>query len=175
MPGWLTCAYLYGKFSSCLGEISAKSNEISPRRDDLLLIWAHYIFYKSFISLRLMRSHLGKLGRFKEILLKVRPISTLDLQTAYPCKVQNLWSKLHVCFRTISDAEQSCMCYFGWIQWQLFKCFYGEYFCFLMTLFLKMMVTILTANNPHCHSRLSKTILKILAIFGENILGKQLS
>ena len=44
-----------------------------------------------------------------------------------------------------------------------------------MTLFLKKMGTILSASKPHCHSRLSKPILKIQSIYRKNILGKQLS
>ena len=52
--------------------------------------------------------------------------------------------------------------------------FMENIFIFFMTLFFKKMGIILTANNPRSHSRL-KTLLKILAIFGENILGKQLS
>ena len=51
------------------------------------------------------------------------------------------------------------MCCFGWIQWQLFKCFYWA----------------ISASKPHCHSRLSKPLLKILSIYRKNILGKQLS
>ena len=37
------------------------------------------------------------------------------------------------------------------------------------------MGTILSASKPHCHSRLSKPILKIQSIYRKNILGKQLS
>ena len=44
LRGWLTCTCSYGKCSSRLGEISAKSSEISPMRAGSLLIWAHYIF-----------------------------------------------------------------------------------------------------------------------------------
>ena len=55
VPGWPTCACSYGKFSSRLGEISAKSSEISPRWAGSLLIWTYYIFIR--VSLRKVRSH----------------------------------------------------------------------------------------------------------------------
>ena len=74
---------------------------------------------------------------------------------------------------TISDLEQPCMCRFGWIQWQLFKWFLLT--VFFMTLFLKKTGIILSASKHHCHSRLSKSILKILSIYGRNFSGKQLS
>ena len=45
-------------------------------------------------------------------------------------------------------------------------------FVFFMTLFLKRMGIILSASKPHCHFRLSKPILKILAISRKNISGK---
>ena len=70
------------------------------------------------------------------------------------------------------------VCCFGWIQWQLFKCFYWEYFCFLHDIILKEdgnASNPQSASNPHCHSRLSKQILKILFIYRKNNLGKQLS
>ena len=52
--------------------------------------------------------------------------------------------------------------------------FFNEHiFVFLVTLFLKKMRIIISANNPHYHSRLSKPILKILSINRKNILGKQ--
>ena len=38
LPGWPTCACSYGKFSSQLGGIPAKSSEIPPRRAGSLLI-----------------------------------------------------------------------------------------------------------------------------------------
>ena len=54
--------------------------------------------------------------------------------------------------------------------------YFIEYiFVFFMTLFLKKMGIVISASNPHCHSRLSKPILKILSIYRKNILGKQLS
>ena len=43
-----------------------------------------------------------------------------------------------------------------------------------MALFLKKM-EILSASKSHCHSRLSKPILKILPIYRKNILWRQLS
>ena len=52
--------------------------------------------------------------------------------------------------------------------------FFIERICFFIT-FLKKMGIILSASKPHCHSRLSEPILKILSIYRENILGKQLS
>ena len=79
---------------------------------------------------------------------------------------------------TISDPKQPCMCCLGWIQWQLFKCFYWAYFCFLHDIILKEdgnASNPQSASNPHCHSRLSKQILKILFIYRKNNLGKQLS
>ena len=102
-----------------------------------------------------------------EISVNVWLISALDL------KITFFW-KLNICFRTISNPEQPCMCYFGWIQWQPFKCFLLSVFVFFIT-FLKKMGIILSASKPHCHSRLSEPILKILSIYRENILGKQLS
>ena len=36
----------YGKFSSHIGAIPAKSSEIPPRRADSLFIWTHYIFIR---------------------------------------------------------------------------------------------------------------------------------
>ena len=39
--------------------------------------------------------------------------------------------------------------------------FIERVFVFFMTLFLKKMGIILSASKPHCHSRLSKLILKI--------------
>ena len=64
MPGWPTCACSYETFSSRLCGILTKSNEISPRRAGLLLIWTHLYFYKSF--LRKMRPLLGELARLTE-------------------------------------------------------------------------------------------------------------
>ena len=46
---------------------------------------------------------------------------------------------------------------------------------FFMVSFLKKMGIIISASDPHCHSRLSKPILKILSIYRKNILRKQLS
>ena len=59
--GWPTCACSYGKFSSHLGGVSAKSSEISPTGTGSLLIWTHLYFYKNF--LRKVWSHLGELVR----------------------------------------------------------------------------------------------------------------
>ena len=65
------------------------------------------------------------------------------------------------------------MCRFGWMQWQFFQIFFIELiFVFFMTLFLKRMGIILSASKPHCDFRLSKPILKILAISRKNISGK---
>ena len=51
--------------------------------------------------------------------------------------------------------------------------YFIEYiFVFFMTLFLKKMGIVISASNPHCHSRLSKPIL---SVYRKNILGKQLS
>ena len=47
-------------------------------------------------------------------------------------------------------------------------------FVFFETLFLKMGI-ISSASKPHCHSRLSKSVLKILSTYRNCILGKQLS
>ena len=55
MPGWPTCACSYGKLSSHLGGISAKSSDITPR---LTSNMNKLYFYKSF--LKTVRSHLGK-------------------------------------------------------------------------------------------------------------------
>ena len=75
-----------------------------------------------------------------------------------------------------SDPEQQCTCRFCWIQWQRFKCFFIErIFDFFMTLFLKKMGIMSSASKRHCHSRLSKTILKILSIYRKNISWKQVS
>ena len=51
--------------------------------------------------------------------------------------VQSPWSKWNICFTTISDLEELCRYYFGWIQWQPFKFFYLAYFCFLRDLIFK--------------------------------------
>ena len=48
MPGWPTCAYSYGKFSSHLSGIRAKSTEIPPRRAGSLLIYI--IFLQEFLK-----------------------------------------------------------------------------------------------------------------------------
>ena len=69
----------------------------------------------------------------------------------------------HVC---VALAEYSGSCSNVFIE---------RIFVFFMTLFLKKMEIIISASNPHCHSRLSKPILKILSIYRKNILGKQLS
>ena len=53
--------------------------------------------------------------------------------------------------------------------------FVESIFVFFMTLYLKKIWLILSAHKPHCHSRLSIPILKILSIYRKNILGKQLS
>ena len=42
LPSWLTCACSYGKFSSLLGGIPAKSSEIPRRWVGSFLIWTHY-------------------------------------------------------------------------------------------------------------------------------------
>ena len=56
------------------------------------------------------------------------------------------------------------------------KVFIEHIFVFFMKLFLKkMVIIIISASNPHCHSRVSTSILKILSIYRKNILGKQLS
>ena len=46
LPGWPTCACSYGKFSSRLDGMSARSSEISPWQAGSLLIWTHYIFIR---------------------------------------------------------------------------------------------------------------------------------
>ena len=51
--------------------------------------------------------------------------------------------------------------------------FIERIFVFFMTLFLRKMVIILGATKPHCHSRLSKRILKILSIYRKNNFPKQ--
>ena len=52
--------------------------------------------------------------------------------------------------------------------------FIERIFVFFITLFLKNM-RILSANKPHCHSRLNKPTFKILLIYRINVLEKQLS
>ena len=52
--------------------------------------------------------------------------------------------------------------------------FIERIFVFFITLFLKNM-RILSANQPHCHCRLSKPTFKILLIYRINVLEKQLS
>ena len=51
--------------------------------------------------------------------------------------------------------------------------FIERIFVFFITLFLKNM-RILSANQPHCHCRLSKPTFKILLIYRINVLEKQL-
>ena len=57
LASWTTCTCWCAKFSSHLGEVPAKSNEISPRQAGSLFIWAHYVFIEVF--LKKVRSHLG--------------------------------------------------------------------------------------------------------------------
>ena len=122
-------------------------------------------WYKIFIKKKSVKS-----TRFKKISRNLWPISTWDLQTTYFCR--SLWSKLNVCVTIISDPGQPCMCCFGWIQWQPFKCSLLNVFLFSSwQLFLKKM-GISTASNPHCHFRLSQPILKILPVYRKNILLK---
>ena len=49
LPGWPTCACLYGKFSFCLGGIPAKSSEITPRRDGSPPYEQPLTVFKSFL------------------------------------------------------------------------------------------------------------------------------
>ena len=104
-----------------------------------------------------------KIARFKEISLNAWSVSTRDLKTTYFCKVWNLWSKSNICFTTISDPEQPCMCCFGWIQWQLFKCFYWLYFCFLRDIILKE-----DGNNNKCKQSI---IFKLVSYCFEETIG----
>ena len=53
--------------------------------------------------------------------------------------------------------------------------FYWVYFCFLHDIILKEDRRNSKCKQTHCHSRLSKSILKVLFIYRKNILGKQLS
>ena len=74
-----------------------------------------------------------------------------------------MWSKSNICFTTISDPEQPCMCCFGWIQWQLFKCFYWLYFCFLRDIILKE-----DGNNNKCKQSI---IFKLVSYCFEETIG----
>ena len=79
LPDWSTYACSYGRFSSCLGGISEKSSEISPRRAGSLLIWTHYIFVR--VSLRKVRSHLGELARLTE------PLTIVNVNVDCKCSL----------------------------------------------------------------------------------------
>ena len=85
-------------------------------------------------------------------------------------------SKLNICFTSIFDPKQRCVCRFGWIQWPAVQMFFIELiFVFFMTLFLKKIGIIFSASKPYHHSRCSKPILKIQSIYRKNILGKEFS
>ena len=67
----------------------------------------------------------------------------------------------HVC---VALAEYSGSCWNVFIE---------DIFVLFLTLFLKKMGIMISASSPHCHSRLSKPILKILSIHIQKIfLGK---
>ena len=71
----------------------------------------------------------------------------------------------HVCV-DLAEHNKSCSNVFNW----------ASYFCFLLYIILEEDGNnIKCKQTPHCHSRLSKPILKILSIYRKNILGKQLS
>ena len=86
-----------------------------------------------------------------------------------------MWSKLNICFTTISDPEQQYVLL--WLNTvtavQMF--FIERIFVSFMTLFLKKVWIIISASKPHCHSIFSKPILKILSIYKKNTITKQLS
>ena len=60
--------------------------------------------------------------------------------------------------------------------WQPFIFFYQIFFIErIFVFFTPLSFLFFLFSSPHCHSRLHKTILKILSIYRKNILGKQLS
>ena len=137
--GWPTYACSYGKFSSHLGGIPAKSREIPRRQAGSLLIWRH-CFYKSF--LKKVRSHLGEpvhpsgpaylyinspLKSFQNLFSLCSGIKNLFCCIILFCKLF-IWHGKHktnmaqLCCVTIDDFQRDMFAFlFCYIWWSLTK------------------------------------------------------
>ena len=87
----------------------------------------------------------------------------------------NKLSMLNICFTTFLIRSSHVCVALAEYCGSCSHIFIERIFVFFMTLLLKKMGIIISASNPHCHSGLSKLILKILTIYRKNILGKQFS